>query len=142
MGQLTVQVRAGVGGHFTRSEGMERAEFSFCSECQLTFSVLRGVVGAWFQRPAKGTCDERKGGETETPRRRVGGCRSFSLCNREEKERERSGRRVGHLPVSYLPDHQWVGQRSKTVRGGGHLKSRIKVQHRGTAAERYERGRH
>ena len=49
------------------------------------FCPSRGS-GAWFQGPAERACDERKEGETETPRQGVGGCRAFSLCSREEKE--------------------------------------------------------
>ena len=86
MGQPTIRVRVGVGGHFMRpGGGVERAKSSFYIERQLTFSVLRGIVGAWFQGPAQGACDERKEGETETPKRRVGGCCFFSPCSREVK---------------------------------------------------------
>ena len=51
-----------------RSEGREKVEFSFCSKCQLTFSVLRGVVGRSSRDPLKGAYDERKEGETEAPK--------------------------------------------------------------------------
>ena len=45
-----------------RSEGREKVEFSFCSKCQLTFSVLRGVVGRGSRDPLKGPATRgRKG---------------------------------------------------------------------------------
>ena len=101
MGQPTFQVREGVGGHSMGSEGRERVEFSFCSKRQLTFFVLRGVVGRGSRDPLKGPATRgRKGRRRYQSRELV--VVTPSLCSREEKGARKKQSMSGTLTCKLL----------------------------------------